>query len=332
MRLHIRTLSVLIFFLIAVTLLPFGSEYKRQIFLPNFELKSPSESLSLVATPPKQNLSSELVNTPSRKFPLIFQQDNPQTIPALIVRTWKNNDKRHLAADPRWTQWFSTWTQKNPGHLHILLDDEEGRHFVAKRFPGKIAQAYFRLPLVVQRADFLRYLLLWYFGGVYSDMDTSCLKPIDEWAPKDSQLIAGLEVGVWTQGFEGNNVQLTQWTMSVVPRHPAYTSLIETLTESILNSSNETLHNKDNVVRLTGPIPYTKAILKYLESQKVGSTKEIEDLVVGYKVFGDVTILGAASFSMAGADRADSYVRHEYTGEWGDGWKKSSNYAKEEHP
>ncbi|KAJ3008061.1 UNVERIFIED_CONTAM: hypothetical protein HDU68_003242, partial [Siphonaria sp. JEL0065] len=34
---------------------------------------------------------------------------------------------------------------------------------------------------MVVKTDFLRYALIWKYGGVYSDADTTCLRGIDGW-------------------------------------------------------------------------------------------------------------------------------------------------------
>ena len=50
--------------------------------------------------------------------------------------------------------------------------------FVARHYPEmtEILEAY---PTPIQRSDAARYLLLDHFGGVYADLDTECLRPIE---------------------------------------------------------------------------------------------------------------------------------------------------------
>ncbi len=45
---------------------------------------------------------------------------------------------------------------------------------------GCPCRSSFSLPVL--RADLARYLIVFAFGGTYSDTDTTCLKPIDSWA------------------------------------------------------------------------------------------------------------------------------------------------------
>lgn len=72
----------------------------------------------------------------------------------------------------------ASWKYHNPDWEYRLWTDPELDAFVAKNYPEFIA-LYREYPMPVQRADLGRYLLLHHFGGVYSDMDTDCLAPLD---------------------------------------------------------------------------------------------------------------------------------------------------------
>ena len=55
--------------------------------------------------------------------------------------------------------------------------DSEGKH------PNSI-DTYFALRNPGMKTDLLRYLILWVEDGVYADLDTWALKPIDAWVPE----------------------------------------------------------------------------------------------------------------------------------------------------
>lgn len=50
----------------------------------------------------------------------------------------------------------------------------------------------------ILRADFLRYLILLTEGGVYTDVDTLPIQPIDDWIPSEyrnrTSIVLGIEI------------------------------------------------------------------------------------------------------------------------------------------
>lgn len=66
----------------------------------------------------------------------------------------------------------------NPEYVHKIYIDEEMDVFVNENFPGDIANCYNRLNIIVAKVDFWRYLVLYKFGGIYLDMDSSINYPL----------------------------------------------------------------------------------------------------------------------------------------------------------
>ncbi|KAI9332393.1 hypothetical protein BDR26DRAFT_806481, partial [Obelidium mucronatum] len=154
----------------------------------------------LVAFPPRSKLDLQLLAwrrarwPPAPRLPLPEPRAGhvlgaPAAIPRLVLRTFWTRDPAAIAAaarngsDPAKARlaWFSSWTNLNPAHIQLILDDAAGDAFVKSHFAKSVVDAYQKLPLVVQRADMIRYLMLYEFGGVYADMDTQCLLPVEEW-------------------------------------------------------------------------------------------------------------------------------------------------------
>jgi mannosyltransferase OCH1-like enzyme len=59
----------------------------------------------------------------------------------------------------------------------VLWDDDDNREFVADKFAWFLP-FYDRLPAAIFRADAVRPLFLFLYGGVYVDLDTECLRPL----------------------------------------------------------------------------------------------------------------------------------------------------------
>lgn len=67
----------------------------------------------------------------------------------------------------------------HPGWEQKLWTDENATDFMREHYPA-IAPHYIGYAQSIQRANILRYALLDHFGGVYLDLDVTCLKPLDD--------------------------------------------------------------------------------------------------------------------------------------------------------
>ena len=102
-----------------------------------------------------------------------FPEKGEMKIPKIIHQTWKT------AEIPRkLTKWVKSWLKKNPDYEYWLWTDKSARQLIAERHPF-LLNAYDNYPEGIRRADALRYVILYEFGGVYADMDMESLKNLD---------------------------------------------------------------------------------------------------------------------------------------------------------
>lgn len=94
-------------------------------------------------------------------------------IPPNIFQTWKTRDN----LPSNYAYWSSTFSSLNPGHRHLIWDDYDNRDFVTQEFRWFLPY-YDAYPKEIFRADIVRYLFLFKYGGLYVDMDTECLRPV----------------------------------------------------------------------------------------------------------------------------------------------------------
>lgn len=99
---------------------------------------------------------------------------NNNSIPKLIFQTWKS--KTDLPEN--FAAWQKSLKDVNPEFAYRIWDDKDNRAFIAKNFAWFL-ETYDSYPSEIFRADAVRYFFLYKFGGVYVDMDTECLKPLD---------------------------------------------------------------------------------------------------------------------------------------------------------
>ena len=99
----------------------------------------------------------------------------------------------------------------NPEYTYHLYTDDDMDNFVNDNFKGEIADCYNKLNIIVAKVDFWRYLVLYKYGGVYLDMDSSIEKPLN-------QLITDKDEAIITA--EGNPNLYVQWALIFSKQHP----------------------------------------------------------------------------------------------------------------
>ncbi|KAI8808629.1 nucleotide-diphospho-sugar transferase [Cladochytrium replicatum] len=271
----------------------------------------------------------------------------PRTsIPRIIHYTWKNADAFTRIANepvgarsvdegllyaeaedkkdpPHVEESLRSWRNKNPTAVHLMWTDDDADEFVKKMHPG-IYHLFRMLPRKVLKADMFRYLVLHTFGGVYTDVDTVCLKPIDEWIlQKDikswlyegSRAIPGYNppetnpistiVGVETdvpisygdkwKSYYRKPLQLCQWTFAAAPGSRIMADVLHNVLVNLRTTPVDAWPTSDPTY-LTGPAPWTDAIYGFALEHGV----DLERLR-GYgdegRMFGDVLILPITAFS-----------------------------------
>lgn len=160
-------------------------------------------------------------------------------IPRVIYQTWCTNQFHPLIYNK-----INNMIKMNPGYDYRLFTDDDMDEFVNTNYPGEIADAYNKLNIIVAKADFWRYLVLYKNGGVYLDIDSTILTPLDSFIKKDDEAIISAE---------GTETQL-QWALIFNKEHPILKKTIDYIVDNIQNN------RYTKVGEMTGPFIYTKAI------------------------------------------------------------------------
>ena len=97
----------------------------------------------------------------------------PSDVPKIIHQSWKTTQLREDHE-----VWQQSWFDANPGWKYMFWTDLDNRQLVADFYPD-LLYTYDILPKNISRADFVRALYMHKYGGVYADLDTWCLRPVD---------------------------------------------------------------------------------------------------------------------------------------------------------
>lgn len=207
------------------------------------------------------------------------------------------------------------WRRINPEYQYKCLTEETEDSFVYKTFRNdRIVRKTYDIikydPIL--RADFLRYLVLLAEGGVYTDIDTRPIQPIENWIPQQYLNLTNIVVGVEIDNRQGPvwqgapwTVQFSQFTIMAKARHPLIYRVVENVGKNVEQFFQQ--HSPDDsppevffedVISLTGPRVFTSTVFQYL-SEKTGFHM-YGDEVSGLKepfLLGDVLIQPVNGFA-----------------------------------
>ncbi|KAH8690291.1 hypothetical protein BGW36DRAFT_433242 [Talaromyces proteolyticus] len=178
--------------------------------------------------------------------------------------------------DPNLVALMHTWEKLNPEHEYTFLDDDAALAYVSDRFSEyhpELVALYNDLDDVILRADLLRLLCMWADGGVYSDIDTECLVPIDRWLPspyvETASLVIGIVADLPENPVENRRSEIVQWTFLSKPAAKYTVKLVEEVVSNLRKYAEEKnasigeigkIMSVGDVMRITGPIGVTWAL------------------------------------------------------------------------
>lgn len=167
-------------------------------------------------------------------------------IPKTIWQTYKDE----YEALPKYIKdTAESWKKHNPEYEYVYMSDSQAADFILEKFGTEYYEIFKSLPVGVMRGDMWRYLIIYEYGGIYTDLDTVCNKPIDSWLEDGYEFIVCPE----------NEVHLCQWTFAATPKSPILKSVIDLMISRLKSPQFDIPH----AVHIhTGPAVWTEGILK----------------------------------------------------------------------
>ncbi|WVQ93038.1 hypothetical protein IAU59_000102 [Kwoniella sp. CBS 9459] len=223
-----------------------GEEGTREYFTRLYEF---ALSLPMVLHTPL--LDSLYAHAPPRYPSTVpsppFMPDYKKPSPAMISYKTIHQTDKTFNPENELTQ---EWKQLNAadGWELNFLDDNAAQGWVERLFrASQVEWAWHFMHRGVLKADFLRYLLPMVLGGVYSDVDTRPIRPIEQWGHTNVEylslastdglnwrsklsthpaVIVAIDVDVhsyehWEDSWP-RPLGICQWTLSSAPSHPIF--------------------------------------------------------------------------------------------------------------
>jgi len=221
-----------------------------------------------------------------------------------------------------------------PTLSRTLWTDDEIAEFVQREYP-MFYPVFAAITVPVMKVDLFRYMVIYEYGGVYADMDTECLVPVQNWLSISGALtraqffhqgklysgrefltqsgrtelvpircVIAVESDTSLRGLrnytsiQARSNQLCQWTFGCAAGHPLLQEVVTAVVRKI-RSTTILEFAFESVMEVTGPGIFTDSVRNYLY-QSVGLTESDYDNVLGNvlspRIFGDVLLLPQVSF------------------------------------
>lgn len=238
----------------------------------------------------------------------------------------------------------SSWLARNPGYGYILIGQKEADNFINAHFfsDAKVLRTWRALKNPAIKSDLLRYLILFIEGGVYTDVDTQALQPIDVWVPNKYRDQAKVVIGIEWDQLGGTSwadiprrLQFCQWTIAAAPGHPLFIKMayhtidiLERLTVKHGTTLNRLNLSSSEVMMSSGPASWTDVVLEQLKEMdpKVIDVTDFSGMKpTGPRLCGDILILTIDAFGMGQAHSNSTYdgtipeaalLMHKFQGSW----------------
>jgi len=172
--------------------------------------------------------------------------------------------------------------QLSPGWDYRFYDDRDIENYIARHFP-EVLNYYNRIDARygAARADLFRYLVIYNEGGIYLDIKSTVTRPLNEVLPaKETYLLSHWDngpgnmyedYGLWDCAVDKleswpERGEFQQWYIVSPPRHPFLQKTIERVCHNIDRYCLLTGEvGRIGVLKLTGPIAYTQAVVPLMD-------------------------------------------------------------------
>lgn len=181
-------------------------------------------------------------------------------IPKIIHQIWFQGSSHIPNTYPNYS---SSWKQLNPEFRYIFWN-KNSINKLLQLYP-RLQKQYYSYPLMIQKIDFAKYVILYHYGGVYVDLDAECIKPINNLIKNKKLFLVQFNVNLFEKlfGFRKlTDVVLQNGFMASKPKHSFWLHLFNSLINQDINKKHFETEFKF-VFRTTGPLLLTSSYHNY---------------------------------------------------------------------
>jgi len=173
-----------------------------------------------------------------------IHNNNSQRIPKTIVQTYVNNS----IPEPIYNN-ITKILEKNPEYNYRFISDKEAKQIIENHCTPRVLKAFNQLVLGAAKGDFVRYIVLYLYGGVYLDLDASITIDLNTFIQPTDEFIF----------FINGDINLEQFCFAIRPRHIILEKVIEEMVTRIEN-------REPNIFRATGPTLFNDVVYNMINN------------------------------------------------------------------
>jgi inositol phosphorylceramide mannosyltransferase catalytic subunit len=208
-----------------------------------------------------------------------------------IIQTWKDND-----IPKKYKNFVNNIKKLNPNSKYIFFTDIEIDNFVKNKFP-EYYFTYQNFPYKIQKIDFFRYLAVYYYGGVYLDLDIKLSMTVSDLI-LNKKAVFPLEFQkngdklLQDQGFYG---LLGNYAFYAPRGHPFLRAIIK----NIVNDRIKNIEYKNGfnyqryVLYKTGPVMVTQTYIDYFQKNEIDVIKPVPFRKSSFGKYGTHHLMGS---------------------------------------
>lgn len=210
------------------------------------------------------------------------------SIPKIIHQIWFQGEDfipKHLVT------YQNSWKEKNQDYQYMFWDRNSINDLIQEINVNWITETYNDFPLMIQKIDFAKYIILYYIGGIYIDMDMKCLKSLNNILELSNIKTKKIVVSNLTFDFIQRMIFLLSGNFNIKNIVNNGVIMCEPKHEIILNTIKYGYQNKDNFFKnksnflyifySTGPLALSNSLIDYTNKKDYNSS-EIEILDQSY--------------------------------------------------
>jgi len=174
-------------------------------------------------------------------------KNNNSKIEKNIIQTYKNNNINKFIYNN-----IKRILLLNNDYNYIFITDEIAIDLIKNNFDENTLSAFKKLNIGSAKGDFIRYIAIYVYGGVYLDLDASIETKLDNFIPKDADFLF----------FYDKNKNIQQWCFMCISKNIIVKKIIEEMVRRINN-------NEQNIFLATGPTLVTDVIYNLVNNSNV---------------------------------------------------------------
>ena len=184
----------------------------------------------------------------------------------------------------------------NPGWKYFFYDDFSVHNFIKSNFDEKTFYLFNRIDkrYGAAKADLFRYLVVYKYGGLYLDIKSTSIKPLESVITESDKLITsnwpehldGTDISHWGRHKQLNTPEFQNWFILSESGNEILQKVIATVLHNIENyCAFRDGVGRDGVLSMTGPVAFTKVLQ---EKNNLANIRIVSNEEIGlkYSIFG----------------------------------------------